>query len=167
MSGSGISWAICKSVSHSREITTPAAHRSVFYRPGALPAAQPTVSNHWRLKCTKFDFRPDPARGAYSTPIDLLAVFMGAYFREGRRTEGEWKGEGIKEKRRREEKEGEGKVFAGPMSNYFQRACERLHGKTHCLFVCIRRPSFRKDHIRHEQPWSELIFFAGGLTNRI
>ena len=43
---------------------------------------------------------------------------MGAYFGEGRRTEGEWKGEGMKEKGRREEKEGEGKVFAGPMSNY-------------------------------------------------
>ena len=28
--------------------TTPAPHRSVFYRPGALPAAQPTVSKHWR-----------------------------------------------------------------------------------------------------------------------
>ena len=54
---------------------------------------------------------------------------MGAYFGEGRRTEGEWKGEGMKEKRRREEKEGEGNVFAGPMSNYLLRACERLHGK--------------------------------------
>jgi len=27
---------------------TPAPHRSVFYRPDALPAAQPTVSKHWR-----------------------------------------------------------------------------------------------------------------------
>ena len=44
MSGSGISWAICKSAPRSRQITTPAPHRSVFYRPGALPAAQPTVS---------------------------------------------------------------------------------------------------------------------------
>jgi len=26
--------------------TTPAPHRSVFYRPDALPAAQPTVSKH-------------------------------------------------------------------------------------------------------------------------
>ena len=26
----------------------PAPHHSVFYRPDALPAAQPTVSKHWR-----------------------------------------------------------------------------------------------------------------------
>jgi len=48
VSGSGISWAICKSAPRSRQITTPAPHRSVFYRPDALPAAQPTVSKHWR-----------------------------------------------------------------------------------------------------------------------
>ena len=48
MSGSGISWAICKSAPRSRQITTPAPHRSLFYRPDALPAAQPTVSKHWR-----------------------------------------------------------------------------------------------------------------------
>jgi len=48
MSGSGISWAICKSASCSSQITTPAPHHSVFYRPDALPAAQPTVSEHWR-----------------------------------------------------------------------------------------------------------------------
>ena len=48
VSGSGISWAICKSAPRSRQITTPAPHCSVFYRPGALPAAQPTASKHWR-----------------------------------------------------------------------------------------------------------------------
>ena len=48
VSGCGISWAICKSAPHSRQITTPAPHHSVFYRPDALPAAQPTVSKHWR-----------------------------------------------------------------------------------------------------------------------
>ena len=48
MRGSGISWTICKSAPRSRQITTPAPHRSVFYRPDALPAAQPTVSKHWR-----------------------------------------------------------------------------------------------------------------------
>ena len=46
--GSGISWAICKSVPCSRQITTPASQCSVFYRPGALPVAQPTASKHWR-----------------------------------------------------------------------------------------------------------------------
>ena len=48
VSGSGISWAICKSVPHSRQMTTPAPHHSVFYRPDALPATQPTASKHWR-----------------------------------------------------------------------------------------------------------------------
>ena len=48
VSVSGISWAICESAPRSRQITTPAPHRSVFYRPDALPAAQPTVSKHWR-----------------------------------------------------------------------------------------------------------------------
>jgi len=48
-SGSGISWAICKSAPRSRQTTTPAPHHSVFYRPDAIPAAQPTASMHWRL----------------------------------------------------------------------------------------------------------------------
>ena len=48
MSGSGISWAICKSAPRSRQTTTPAPHHSVFYRPDALPTAQPTASKHWR-----------------------------------------------------------------------------------------------------------------------
>jgi len=46
VSGSGISWAICKSATRSREVTTPAPHHSVFYRPDAIPAAQPTASKH-------------------------------------------------------------------------------------------------------------------------
>ena len=46
VSGSGISWAICKSVPRSRQMTTPAPHHSVFYRPDALPATQPTASKH-------------------------------------------------------------------------------------------------------------------------
>jgi len=49
VSGSGISWAICKSVPRSRQITTPAPHHLVFYRPDALPAAQPTASKHCML----------------------------------------------------------------------------------------------------------------------
>ena len=40
VSGSGFSWA--------RQITMPAPHHSVFYRPDVLPAAQPTASKHWR-----------------------------------------------------------------------------------------------------------------------
>jgi len=48
VSGSGISWTICKSAPRSRQITTPEPHHSVFYRPDALPAAQPTASKHWK-----------------------------------------------------------------------------------------------------------------------
>jgi len=46
VSGSDISWGICKSAPRSRQITTPIPHHSVFYRPDALPAAQPTASKH-------------------------------------------------------------------------------------------------------------------------
>jgi len=55
VSGSGISWAICKSAPRSTQITTPATHHSVFYRPDALPAAQPTASKHWRHKPSGID----------------------------------------------------------------------------------------------------------------
>jgi len=49
VSGSGISWAICKSASRFRQTTTPLPPPLfVFYRPDALPAAQPTASKHWR-----------------------------------------------------------------------------------------------------------------------
>ena len=48
VSGSGISWAICKSAPRSRQITMKAPHHSVFHRPDALSAAQPTASKHWR-----------------------------------------------------------------------------------------------------------------------
>ena len=48
VSGSGISWAVCKSAPHSTQTTMPTPHHSVFYKPDALPAAQPTASKHWR-----------------------------------------------------------------------------------------------------------------------
>jgi len=48
VSGSGISCAACKSAPRSRQTTMPAPHHSVFYRPDALPVAQPTASKHWR-----------------------------------------------------------------------------------------------------------------------
>ena len=44
---------ICKSAPRSREITTPAPHHLIFYRPDALPAAQPTASKHWRQQCIR------------------------------------------------------------------------------------------------------------------
>ena len=61
VSGSGISWAICKSAPSSRQITTPAPDHSLFYRPDALPAAQPTASKHWRpsnIKAKKCNYKP-------------------------------------------------------------------------------------------------------------
>ena len=52
VSGNGISWAICKSAPRCRQITTPAPNHSVFYRPDALPATQPTVTKHrLQIKC--------------------------------------------------------------------------------------------------------------------
>ena len=45
VSGSGISWAVWKSAPRPRQITTPAPQQSVFYRPDALPAAQPTTAS--------------------------------------------------------------------------------------------------------------------------
>jgi len=41
VSGSGISWAICKSVPRSRQITTPALHYSSFLQAGC-PSCRPT-----------------------------------------------------------------------------------------------------------------------------
>jgi len=41
VSGSGISWAVCKPAPRSRQITMPAPHHSVFYRPdGGCPPNQ-------------------------------------------------------------------------------------------------------------------------------
>ena len=36
----------------SRQITMPAPHHTVFYRPDALPTAQPAASEHWRHTTT-------------------------------------------------------------------------------------------------------------------
>ena len=43
------------------QITTPAPHHSVFYRPDALPATQPTASKHWRhIIAGNFDRATNP-----------------------------------------------------------------------------------------------------------
>jgi len=44
VSGSGICWA--NASMHLTQTTTLTSHHSVFYRPDALPAAQPTASKH-------------------------------------------------------------------------------------------------------------------------
>jgi len=56
VSGSGVSWGICKSAPRSRQITTPAPHHSVFYRTDALPVVQPTVSKLWRHTWQKSEY---------------------------------------------------------------------------------------------------------------
>ena len=50
VSGSGISWAICKYAPRSRQITMPAPHHSVFYR--RMPFLQPNQQCH-RTEGTK------------------------------------------------------------------------------------------------------------------
>jgi len=50
VSGSGISWAICKSAPRSRQITTPAPHHSVFTgRMPFLPLNQQRQSTEAKL----------------------------------------------------------------------------------------------------------------------
>ena len=71
MSGSGTSWAICKSAPRSRQITMPASHQSVFYRLDALPAAQLKASKHWRHTSTKVHFQKSIP--TYSWFITLMA----------------------------------------------------------------------------------------------
>ena len=70
VSGSGISWVVCKSAPRSRQITMPAPHHSVFYKPDALPAAQPTASKHWRdnTRCN--------SPGKYRSDFDLEPVLL-------------------------------------------------------------------------------------------
>ena len=59
VSGSGISWAICKSAPRSRQITTPAPHHSVFYRPDTLPPP-----NQQRQSTEGKVFQPDTGSSA-------------------------------------------------------------------------------------------------------
>jgi len=74
VSGSGICWAICKSAPCSRQITMPAPHHSVFYRPDALPAAQPTVSKHWRHCVRNWIY----CLQSYQRKIDLIMCCVTA-----------------------------------------------------------------------------------------
>jgi len=53
VSGSGISWAIWKSAPRPRQITMPAPHHSVFYRPDALPADHTSTEGKTAMKLDK------------------------------------------------------------------------------------------------------------------
>jgi len=70
VSGSGISWAICKFAPRSRQITMPALHHSVFYRPDALPACRPTNS----VKALKAKVRP-----VHGCKIQLKSVYSASF----------------------------------------------------------------------------------------
>jgi len=39
---------VCTSLQTDNHASTPTVQHSIFYRPAALPATQPTVSKHWR-----------------------------------------------------------------------------------------------------------------------
>jgi len=53
VSGSGITWTICKSAPRSRQITTPTPHHSVFYRPNPfLPPNQQRQSTEGNQSVT-------------------------------------------------------------------------------------------------------------------
>ena len=66
---SGISWTISKqSVPHSGQITTPTPHHSVFYRPDALPDAQPVV--YWGVYA---GIRRIPTSGFFLTAYTHLS----------------------------------------------------------------------------------------------
>jgi len=59
VSGSGISWAICKSAPRSRQITTPAPHYSSFLQTG-YPSCHPTNSvKYWRHTYTHIHKPPN------------------------------------------------------------------------------------------------------------
>ena len=67
VSGTGISWAICKSAPRSRQTTTPAPHRSVFFtdRMHFLPPNQ---------QCTEGIIRPSARLQNYSSAAALPAA---------------------------------------------------------------------------------------------
>jgi len=54
--GSGISWAICKSAPHSRQVTTPAPHQLKFFtgRMPCLPPNQQCQSTEGRQRTVKW-----------------------------------------------------------------------------------------------------------------
>ena len=61
VSGSGISWAMCKSAHRCRQITTPAPHHSVFYRPDAfLPPNQQCQSTEGSTVSISIQLYPLP-----------------------------------------------------------------------------------------------------------
>ena len=62
VSGSGISWALCKSAPRSRQITTPAPHHSVFYKPDALPTNSERQSTEGQRVRSQINHTPETGK---------------------------------------------------------------------------------------------------------
>ena len=77
--GSGISWAICKSAPRSRQITMPAPHHLVFYRPDALPVTQHTSSSSRSETCLGF-IQFELYLLPYTVLDDLQQHFTGVWY---------------------------------------------------------------------------------------
>ena len=68
VSGSGISWAICKSATRSRQITTPASHHSVFTR--RIPFLPPNQQRQ-----STEGLKPFSANPSHCSPSFLLLKY--------------------------------------------------------------------------------------------
>jgi len=80
--GSGISWTICKqSAPRTRHITTSTPHHSIFYRPDALPDAQPTVSKHIKSTYKFVNTWVNPTVLKTTSRTILLHLFNGLFSR--------------------------------------------------------------------------------------
>ena len=72
VSGSGISWATCKSTPRCRQITTPAPHQSVFTgRMPFLPPNQQRQSIEGTVSCDKLTTTPAPHHSVFYGPDAL------------------------------------------------------------------------------------------------
>jgi len=86
VSGSGISWAICKSAPRSRQIPRQHPTAQFFHGPDALSAAQPTVSKHWR-HWYQLDHFPLNSRQTIITASSLLNFYKLHTFRDTQQTQ--------------------------------------------------------------------------------
>jgi len=71
VSGSGISWAICKSAPRPRHVTTPVSHNSVFYRLDALPAANQQRQSIAKIETKNKTVLAESGRGNNNTTFQL------------------------------------------------------------------------------------------------
>jgi len=78
VSGSGISWAICKSVPWPRHITMPTSHHSLFYIQDECPSCHPTNSVN-AIAAVKYPAVTTYAMGPMADPWMMLAVMSSNY----------------------------------------------------------------------------------------